>query len=317
MAIEMSDLRTLLACPACHGTLAWTTEQAACGGCGRLYRVEDGIPVLLLDAAAAEHDELEHLHGHEHKAHKQKQAAFFDREDAADFEVNRPHGTPALYSWMLGEKFRRGTAGVRDALGNATALTVCAGSGMDAEFLSSLGARVISSDISLGAARRARERARRYGFAMLPIVADVEHLPFRDQAVDVVFVHDGLHHLERPLTGLTEMARVAGRAVSVTEPARAGLTWVAIKLGMALDREEAGNRVARLTLDEIGDVLRAQGFRVVRAERYAMYYKHEPGNIFRQLSRPAFFPAVKGAYRVTNAALGRVGNKLTVQAVRG
>ena len=54
MAIEMSDLRTLLACPACHGTLAWTSEQATCGGCGRVYRVEDGIPVLLLDAAAAE-----------------------------------------------------------------------------------------------------------------------------------------------------------------------------------------------------------------------------------------------------------------------
>ena len=151
---------------------------------------------------------------------------------------------------------------------------------------------------------------------MLPIVADVERLPFADRAVDLVYVHDGLHHLERPLSGLTEMARVARRAVSITEPADAALTRVAVKLGLSLEREEAGNRVARLTLDEIEGALRSAGFRTLRGERYGMYYQHEPGSVFKQLSRPPVLPLVKGAYWAANAVAGGLGNKLTVQALR-
>jgi ubiquinone/menaquinone biosynthesis C-methylase UbiE/uncharacterized protein YbaR (Trm112 family) len=310
----MKELQSLLACPACHRELVWTADQVRCAGCGRHYPIEDGIPLLLMDQEAAGHDELEHLHGgHQHK---REQAAYFDREEAAEFEIERPHGTPALYSWLLGDKFRRSIAGLGKLVPEATALAVCAGSGMDAEFLANAGARVISSDISLGAARRTRQRAQRYGLRLLPIVADVEHLPFGDRAVDLVYVHDGLHHLERPLAGLAEMARVAGRAVSVTEPAQAGATKLAIKLGLALEREEAGNRVARLTLDELEQALTAAVFKTVRAERYAMYYKHEPGSVFRSLSRGPVLPIVKGAYRAANAIAGGLGNKLTVQAVR-
>src|SRR5205807_314906 len=148
-------------------------------------------------------DELAHLGTN----HKSRQANFFDREEAAEFEIIRPHGTPALYRWLLEEKFRRGVAGVISALrgSGAMALVVCGGSGMDAEFLTSTGARVITSDISIGAAQRARERARRYGLPIMAIVADVERLPFRDRAVDLVYVHDGLHHLADPQNGLREM----------------------------------------------------------------------------------------------------------------
>ncbi len=122
-------------------------------------------------------------------------------------------------------------------------------------------ARVIASDISPGAARRTRERARRYGLDITPIVADVERLPFADGAFDVVLVHDGLHHLEQPQVGLAEMARVARRWVSVTEPARAVATSIAVRAGVALEREESGNRVARRTPAEVAGVLRTAGFR--------------------------------------------------------
>jgi uncharacterized protein YbaR (Trm112 family) len=309
----MSDLLTLLACPACHHDLTWSRSECRCAGCGRAYHIDDGIPVLLLDDEAAQHDELEHFHGHEQK---REQAAYFDRDEAAEFEVNRPHGTPELYAWLLAEKFRRSIVAVRQMLPGATVLAVCAGSGMDAEFLAAAGARVISSDISLGAARRARQRAQRYGLELVPIVADIEHLPFAARAVDLVYVHDGLHHLERPFSGLIEMARVAARAVSITEPAEAAVTRVAIKLGLSLEREEAGNRVARLTLEAIESALRAAGFRTLHGERYGMYYKHAPGAVFRQLSRPPVLPLVKGAYWAVNAVAGGLGNKLTVQAQR-
>lgn len=316
-----------LVCPACLGAVLWADAGGRCEACRQEYTVEDGIPVMLADRSAAQHDEIDHQHGHGlrssscgpqdgHAAHKRGQAAFYDRASAVEFEISRPAGTPALYGWLLREKFRRSVASLTDVLPGATALTVCGGSGMDAEFLARAGARVVVADISLGAARRARERARRTGLPIFPIVADVEHLPFAERSFDLVYVHDGLHHLERPEAGLVEMARVAVRAVSVTEPARAVLTALAIRAGLALEREEAGNTVARLTATEVGQALIRSGFRVVEVHRYAMYYRHEPGRISSVLSAPVVFPFARVGWRLVNALLGRFGNKLTVQAMR-
>ena len=308
-------------CPLCRGPLRPEADAYACAACGRMYPVVDGIAVLLPDDALAAHDEIDHLHtGHDHAAgrdaHKAAQAEHFDRAVAEEFEITRPHGTPRLYRFLLREKFRRATAPIGPHLVGASALTVCGGSGMDAEFLARAGARVIASDISLGAARRTQERARRYGLEITSIVADVERLPFADAAFDVVLVHDGLHHLERPHVGLTEMARVARWWVSVTEPARAVATSVAVRAGVALEREESGNRVARLTPAEVTEVLRPASFRPVVAERYAMYYRHEPGWVFRALSWRGIFRLVRGGWRMGNGLIGRAGNKLVVVAER-
>lgn len=311
-------LKELLACPACHSHLSWASDQARCQRCATRYPIEDGIPVLIADRAAADHDELEHEHGQGHApsdSHKDRQAAHFDRETAAEFETTRPHGAVPLYEWLLREKFRRAVAPLGRRLDGTTAIVVCGGSGMDAEFLHERGAAVITSDISLGAAKRARERARRGGFALLSIVADVERLPFGDASVDLAYVHDGLHHLERPETGIAEMARV-GRAVSITEPARAAGTRVAVKLGLALQKEESGNVVMRLRPDDVSAELERLGFRTLVRGRYLMYYRHEPGRVSRILSRPGLFAVVRTSWRVGNTVLGRSGNKMTVVAER-
>jgi ubiquinone/menaquinone biosynthesis C-methylase UbiE/uncharacterized protein YbaR (Trm112 family) len=302
-----------LVCPSCRGALAWLPDEIGCQSCLSTFPIVDGIPVLLRDQRAAHHDELEHLHG---PNHKQTQAAYFDRNLAAEFEITRPHGTPALYSWLIQEKFRRSIAGLTSIVPGATALCICGGSGMDAEFLAGAGAHVIVADISIGAVRRARERAHRYGFEITPVVADIEQLPFADRGVDLVYVHDGLHHLENPLTGMREMARVAGRAVSINEPARAAITAIAVRLGLSSDRETSGNRVARVTAEEIRTELCAQGFQIVHRQRYGMYYRHEAGAVFRFLSRPPVFAATTVGYRIANQLAGQLGNKLTVQAIR-
>jgi uncharacterized protein YbaR (Trm112 family) len=49
------SLLEVIVCPDCHGdlTLSDTAEGGAltCGGCGLVYPVRDGIPVLLVDEA--------------------------------------------------------------------------------------------------------------------------------------------------------------------------------------------------------------------------------------------------------------------------
>ncbi len=308
-----SRLHDLLVCPACFYPLVWLETECRCNACTCVYPIVDGIPVLLLEKSTTKDTKLEHFHP---RAHVHKQAEFFDQQVEEEFEITRPHGTPGLYRWLLGEKFRRSVVGLQSMLPGATALTVCGGSGMDAEFLARAGARVIVSDISLGAIQRAKERARRFGFSITPVVADVECLPFRDRSVDLVYVHDGLHHLEDPLVGLAEMARVAARAVSVSEPARATLTALAIRFGWALEREEAGNRVARVTTEEVVEELRSKGFRILHAERYAMYYRHHPGCLMRVLSLPGMLSLTMLAWRIVNTVIGRVGNKLSLVAIR-
>ena len=177
---------------------------------------------------------------------------------------------------------------------------------MDAEFLARAGAAVTTSDLSLGAATRAKTRSERHRLGFRSIVADVERLPYADKSVDLVSVHDGLHHLDDPYVGLSEMARVARRWVVVTEPARASITRLAVCVGLALETEEAGNRVARMEPLEVAAYLEARGFKVLLAERYGMYYQHRPGRAFRLLSSAYVFPLARAGWRFANALLGQI-----------
>jgi uncharacterized protein YbaR (Trm112 family) len=40
-----------LVCPMCKSVLEWRADAVQCRGCGRVYPVEDGIPVLLRERA--------------------------------------------------------------------------------------------------------------------------------------------------------------------------------------------------------------------------------------------------------------------------
>jgi SAM-dependent methyltransferase/uncharacterized protein YbaR (Trm112 family) len=306
------DLLDILACPDCHGKLAKdsATAKLRCTACAARYPMHLEIPILLPPALQPSRRDAGR------PTHKQKQVAFFDEDPDDDFGITRPRGAPELHGWLLREKFRRSILGLEELLADSTVLTICGGSGVDAEFLALEGAHVILSDISLGVVLQARERARRFGLDVKLVVADAEALPFRDSSIDIVYVHDGLHHLEQPALGLAEMARVARQAVSISEPAAALGTAAAVRLGWADEREEAGNPVKRLTIEEIVVDLRARGFRPLRPHRYAMYYRHWPGRAVTVLSKGFLFPLAKAGFAVVNRALGRYGNKLAVQAIR-
>lgn len=47
-----------------------------------------------------------------------------------------------------------------------------------------------------------------------------------------------------------------------------------------------------------------------------MLYRHEPGKPTKFLSRPSVSALARPGWRAGNAAIGRFGNKLTVQALR-
>lgn len=49
---SFSSIREQLACPTCHGDLRLDEVRLQCAGCGRIYPVVDGIPVLIPSSPA-------------------------------------------------------------------------------------------------------------------------------------------------------------------------------------------------------------------------------------------------------------------------
>lgn len=109
---------------------------------------------------------------------------------------------------------------------------------------------------------------------------------------------------------------MARRAVSISEPAQAAATAIAIRLGLAPEQEEAGNRIGRMDPAETEALLARSGFRGELDERCATYYHQIPGRTIRLTSRGRLLPLAMRALQSVDRVAGGLGNKLTVQAVR-
>lgn len=98
---------------------------------------------------------------------------------------------------------------------DASVLVVCGGSGGEGTFFANRGfGDVTVSDLGDSGLARCKNQDPRLQTLRL----NAEALALRDSAYDIVIVQDGLHHLARPQLGLTEMLRVARKAVIVIEP---------------------------------------------------------------------------------------------------
>jgi SAM-dependent methyltransferase len=247
---------------------------------------------------------------------RQRQLAFYEEECDPEFEIARPHGCGRLYDFLIDYKFREGLRVLGLPVAGCSLLEVCCGSGMMAEKFALAGAAVTGIDFSPAAIARARERARRYRFDASFIVGDAENLAFPDRSFDVVAVHDGLHHLEHPERAIREMARVARHAVLILDPARAALTRLAVRLGIAVDVEDAGNQVKRLVPENVAAILREEGFLCVAWHRSLMYYPHKAFAWFTWFDNPVLFSLFRVVFASTNVLVGRWGNKLALAANR-
>jgi len=247
---------------------------------------------------------------------RESQRRFYEEECDREFEIGRPHNCGRLYQFLMEHKLRTGLNMLELELGGRSVLEVCCGSGMMSEKFARAGAVVTASDFSPAAISRARERAKRHQFSARFVVADAENLAFPDRSFDIVAVHDGLHHLDAPRRAIIEMARVGRQAVLILDPARAALTRLAVRLGVAVEVEEAGNEVKRVVPREVAATLGKEGYHDVRWQRTLMYYPHRPFGWFRWFDSAPAFAAFRAAFWCTNLACGRWGNKLALVARR-
>lgn len=277
------DFLERLQCPSCRrGDLSIAQGRLVCQECEEQYEVVDGIPILLPPQASSDGD-------------KMRQSKYYDEDINHEFEIDRPHGCGRIYESLIHYKLSKAHRRMGKVKG-CPMLNVCCGSGMDAEFFARQDAEVVGLDISLENVQRAMARSSKYQFEMHGVVGDAECLPFKPDAFDFTFVHDGLHHLPNPMMGIREMCRVASRKMCIVEPARAFGTQVMIKLGVSYHYEDAGNFVYRFTEEEFRAVAGEMGGQNCAFERYFMYYKHEPGWIMRLFSLLPFFPIYRATW---------------------
>jgi ubiquinone/menaquinone biosynthesis C-methylase UbiE len=112
------------------------------------------------------------------------------------------------------------------------------GTGAHSVRLAQRGMSVVSVDLTFPGARSAKQRLVEIGVTPMCVVADAEHLPFRDGAVDSVWAALLLHHFPKLDRLPQEIRRVAKRQLIAFEPnAENFLTWAAFNVA---------NRVMRL-----------------------------------------------------------------------
>jgi ubiquinone/menaquinone biosynthesis C-methylase UbiE len=248
--------------------------------------------------------------------HKSKQITFYAHQVDFEEEIVRPRGYPRPVQHLLELKITQALGLLPFPAKELTALVICGGAGMDAEKLVQHGFRVTITDLSPEAIARAEERSRRYGVDYQAMVMDAESLAFPDRSFDVVFVHDGLHHLPDPYLAIREMARVARRAVVIVEPQDAPLVRLAVRLGISGDWEDAGNFVYRLRGPQLARFLADLGFPRVSWVSHLIYYQPWTFGLYAKLSREPFFSMFKMAFSLINALVGRWGNSLKFTAWR-
>lgn len=204
----------LLACPVCKSPLDWTGEALACATCGRSFRVlpASGVPVLLPDEVLAYEAPG---YARDLKAHVRERFAAIDRtlpepyatfatflnlgyvpDDSPRHAVRGP-ARPAFNRFSTNLLFE--VIGACNLDGRVTVELGCGRGGNLAMIQRFYAPRaLVGLDLSTANAEfcQAHHRLQPGGFA----VGDVEMLPFRDAAADVVLNLESSHyypHIER------------------------------------------------------------------------------------------------------------------------
>lgn len=245
---------------------------------------------------------------------KKRQVKFYQEHSDPESEITRPRCYPLPARFLLDFKLREVVQLLNSEFNGARTLVVCCGSGMDAEFLARQKIQAVGMDISFEALQRAKERARRYGVSYQLVEGDAENLPFKDDAFEFVFVHDGLHHLPDAYKGVREMMRVVSKAVVVAEPVDAVLTRLAVKFGISGNYEDTGNFVYRLHPKKLAQIFASCGAKKWVLKRHLIYYQPWTFKIYKLFEPKALFWLFKIGFYLGNWLFGRWGNSLKAVA---
>lgn len=185
-------------------------------------------------------------------SHTDRQAAHFEATYAGGHRQHVVSTDPLvryLITWRLHEAVTRLERHVGPVSRDASVLFLCAGEGAEGSTMADMGfTNITVSDLAQSGADAAMARDPR----LKAIALDAERSDLPDASYDLVVVQDGLHHLQRPVAGFTEMLRIARTAAFFLEPhdslagRRIGMDWE--------EHDDAVNYVFRWTTRLVEEV---------------------------------------------------------------
>jgi len=115
--------------------------------------------------------------------------------------------TRYIVSWRVEESLKRLVHISKNRVNEESSILVlCSGEGMEGSILCDMGFKDVTvSDLAEQGVQAALQRDER----LKALVLNAEHTDLASNSFDVVLVQDGLHHLQSPVQGFTEMLRVA------------------------------------------------------------------------------------------------------------
>ena len=154
------------------------------------------------------------------------------------------------------------------------ALEVGCGQGTDAILISKYARNLVAIDISFNALRVAKTLSRMNNCIekVSFIVAEAQHLPFRDGVFDIVFCKDLLHHLSNSVLALSEMklvTKMAGKVAAIEANACNPQMILIGLIGFSVEKGFFKNTRAKLIT-----IFRKAGFSDVNAEETEFLPRH-------------------------------------------
>lgn len=194
-------------------------------------------------------------------------------------------------------------------------LVVCGGVGGEGTFLRKLGFQnvtVAELDPSLLKIMGQRDPDLR------GVACDAQRLAFADASFDLVLVQDGIHHLKNPALGVTEMLRVARRAVVVIEPHEG---WVARLFGTRVERDGGHENFVfrwnhRMFVQVVSSYLVGEQFQV----RTMRFWDHSLAmlRLYRWLQGDSRkLQSIRLTYGLLDRVFSRLGNMFVGIVIRG
>jgi SAM-dependent methyltransferase len=176
---------TLLACPLCQAAL---DAALRCAACGTQWPAPDGILCLRVDVDG-------------------RTRTVRDFYDAAPFPGYPPGDS---LTWLRARAGRSDFAQLldRSIAGDARIVEIGCGTGQMSLFLARADREIVALDLSREALKLGADAARRYGIDRVTFVeADLNRLPLKDGAFDLVYSSGVLHHTPDPRAAFSRIVR--------------------------------------------------------------------------------------------------------------
>jgi len=186
----------LLACPACRGGLRLDSETLACAGCGAVYRIDRGIPLLFRPHSTG--DRTGDITDLVKEFYEKTPFPNYDDLDSAESLAEKAN--KSVFARLLDEQIPQG----------ALVLEAGCGTGQLSNFLGMTWNRLVfASDLCLNSLRLADDFRNRCKIKYVRFVQMNLFRPaFREGLFDVVVCNGVLHHTSDPLGGFRSLARL-------------------------------------------------------------------------------------------------------------